>query len=998
MKKIRIAFVKFGGLAAGGTERWLQMMAANLPREQFDVDYYYCDTAPYVGSNYKHADTDPSRLRYMQDHGVNLIKFVVGAKDITKPTHDWVDTDFWERFDSNKYDFVQTGKAGPAEYPYYLLSIPVIECVTLDAGIDSSQNLAWSFLLSQWQRRAWVRTGGNARKSSIVPIPVLPPATDKNLRKELNIPSDALVCGFHQRADNTIFSPIPLEAFARVTSYERYFIIMGGGELYRKQAAELGLKNIHFLEHSGDSTQISAFLNSLDIFAHGRCDGETFGTVLAEAMMHGLPCLSHSSLVGNNNAQPETMGPSGIFAHNVDEYTEMLNDLFKNEKLRKKLSAKAKIHAEQYYSLPVCVQKVGNTYKKLLGLSIENDTNLSALEYGFSPLGYLQAGDLENPASITSHILSDRIPEAFGVHMTRFFLPHIRTFIDIEANMGLYCLLAAKECPTGAQVHAFESQPEYCAALRHTIYLNNWEGRLAVHCLSLGKEAGEFTQHLPGNGFTFDNDFNDYAPVETVPAQKGTLDTQVASLGIKQVDFIKVDVEGFEQQVLEGATQTIDRDRPVLLIKIAGCARRPSYRNSNDDYGQTLRWLKRRGYHVWRCTGDNRLVTADPDQTQDYLVTYLCLHREMHAILGKAIKAWANAYRSLRYKEKAFLMVMKIAQEIRRPRTAARKVINKLTRLWMGIRFARRNRKVIQMVLAAYTHPQSFEHKIILRNWEKYYGIEKVASHTQAKADELNQEIWKAQCALFNSSAGMELGAFKIGFKDLRIYCSSASVLESQVFLRGFYDEITSLQLYQELVSKDSIVVDVGANVGVHTLALAVLVADSPTGRVIAYEPRASLARRLRDNLELNNLADRVTLREVGVWVDSGRIGFNEDVDNFNQGVGHYDANCAFTIEVVSLDKDLSQIKTKLSLIKIDVEGAELQIIQGARTILSTHRPYLIIEYNSPPWTLEQIQAAIPYPVQILRIPNTFYEQMRLIEKDTDLHGFNNLLLRPSQA
>ena len=33
MKKIRVAFVKFGGLAAGGTERWLQMMAANQPRD-----------------------------------------------------------------------------------------------------------------------------------------------------------------------------------------------------------------------------------------------------------------------------------------------------------------------------------------------------------------------------------------------------------------------------------------------------------------------------------------------------------------------------------------------------------------------------------------------------------------------------------------------------------------------------------------------------------------------------------------------------------------------------------------------------------------------------------------------------------------------------------------------------------------------------------------------------------------------------------------------------
>jgi hypothetical protein len=49
---VRIASVKFGGLSAGGTKRWLQMMAVNL-RELFEVDYYYCDAAPCMGS-YKH--------------------------------------------------------------------------------------------------------------------------------------------------------------------------------------------------------------------------------------------------------------------------------------------------------------------------------------------------------------------------------------------------------------------------------------------------------------------------------------------------------------------------------------------------------------------------------------------------------------------------------------------------------------------------------------------------------------------------------------------------------------------------------------------------------------------------------------------------------------------------------------------------------------------------------------------------------------------------------
>ena len=57
-KKINIAFIKYGGLAAGGTEKWLQQMAISLPKEIFNIDYYYCDPSTYLGSNYIHAQTD----------------------------------------------------------------------------------------------------------------------------------------------------------------------------------------------------------------------------------------------------------------------------------------------------------------------------------------------------------------------------------------------------------------------------------------------------------------------------------------------------------------------------------------------------------------------------------------------------------------------------------------------------------------------------------------------------------------------------------------------------------------------------------------------------------------------------------------------------------------------------------------------------------------------------------------------------------------------------
>jgi glycosyltransferase involved in cell wall biosynthesis len=361
--KQRIAFVKFGGLSAGGTERWLQMMAANLSKDNFDIDYYYCDSAPYIGSDYKHANTDVTRLKYLKDYNVNLIKFNVGYKDLTTKTHEWVKTDFWDIFDESKYDFVQTAKAGAKEYPYYLINLPVVEFIALSGEIDFSPNIIHSIHLSNWQREKWLKLGGKLENSSVIPIPVDEVFSLDNLREELKIPSDAIVAGFHQRPDNNTASDIPLKAFAAIQEENRHFIIMGGGPIYKEWAKELNIKNIHFIESNSESLKISSFLNTLDIFAHGRKDGETFGTVFAEAMMHGLPCLSHKT--GIADAQGETMSGGGFFVDDLPGYIDKLKSLFENKDLREKMGRIGKEYAQEYYTISATVKNLSLIYNQL---------------------------------------------------------------------------------------------------------------------------------------------------------------------------------------------------------------------------------------------------------------------------------------------------------------------------------------------------------------------------------------------------------------------------------------------------------------------------------------------------------------------------------------------------------------------------------------------------------------------------------------------------------
>lgn len=374
MKKIRIAIIKYGGLSAGGTERWLQTMAANLPKNQFEVDYYYCDSSPYIGSGFQHPDTDPHRRKYLEDNNVNLIKFYVGAKDITVPTHIWVNTDFWQIFDESKYDIIQAGRAGHSEYPFTMINKPIVEFITLDAGVDNQKNIAWSIHLSEWQRRQWIKKGGNRNRSSVIPIPAFEPASKKDLRKKLKISKSSVVVGLHQRQNNEIFSSIPLTAFSRIDNTDVHFIIMGGGSKYKDQAKKLSLKNIHFINHSGNEEEISKFLNTLDIYAHGRKDGETFGAVLAEAMMHGVPCISHYSKTGAN-AHSETMGPGGVFVKNESQYISILSKLVRYPTQRKKISVLGQDYAKKRYSLESSVKKLRRIYTKLLSASQKNIDN-----------------------------------------------------------------------------------------------------------------------------------------------------------------------------------------------------------------------------------------------------------------------------------------------------------------------------------------------------------------------------------------------------------------------------------------------------------------------------------------------------------------------------------------------------------------------------------------------------------------------------------------------
>ena len=361
---IKVAFIKFGGMANGGTEKYLQTIAAHLPKDEFEVDFFYCDAAPYIGSDFKHLDTDESRVEYTKSHGVNLIKFDVEFKDVTKPTHDWVNTNFFDLFDEDNYDVIQTGRSGHPEYPFiHINKTPIIDSIHLAGMGEDKANVYRTVLISQEQKSKWVTAGGNPQRGVIIPVPVEVPDYDTSSYIEEFGWEDKFVFGMHQRDDIHIFSPVPLEAYDDIQSDDTAFLILGGSANHRKQAKDYRLKNVKFLDTTSDILLIHKFLNTLNVYAHGRSDGEQCSSAIIEGLSHSLPMISHTA---PSMGQSEQIGDAGEVVDGYEEYAQSMKKMIHNKGFYVDCKINAEKRYKDIYDVPSIMKKFIELYKEVV--------------------------------------------------------------------------------------------------------------------------------------------------------------------------------------------------------------------------------------------------------------------------------------------------------------------------------------------------------------------------------------------------------------------------------------------------------------------------------------------------------------------------------------------------------------------------------------------------------------------------------------------------------
>jgi len=152
------------------------------------------------------------------------------------------------------------------------------------------------------------------------------------------------------------------------------------------------------------------------------------------------------------------------------------------------------------------------------------------------------------------------------------FLKLGMTFFDVGANQGFYTLLAAKQVGQDGKVFSFEPVPSQIKKLRKNIKINRFRN-VTTEPLAIGSKSGRLNMYVCSNGDEALSSLrvpakDAYSPKEIINVQVTTLDDYVDESKILSVDFIKIDVEGGELEVLKGAAGILKNMRPVIMCEV----------------------------------------------------------------------------------------------------------------------------------------------------------------------------------------------------------------------------------------------------------------------------------------------------------------------------------------------------------------------------------------------------------------------------------------------
>jgi FkbM family methyltransferase len=189
---------------------------------------------------------------------------------------------------------------------------------------------------------------------------------------------------------------------------------------------------------------------------------------------------------------------------------------------------------------------------------------------------------------------------------------------------------------------------------------------------------------------------------------------------------------------------------------------------------------------------------------------------------------------------------------------------------------------------------------------------------------------------------------------DLTVECDCTYPIEREILQKNVWDQDT-VEIIQRLVKPGDVCLDIGANMG--SLSLALAKQAGAHGKVYSFEPGPTLATRFRRNVELNpQFKQTIILSEIGLSDQPGRLFYNEDSQN--RGNGGLLGTSGQSVEVITVDEFARRTELKrLNFVKIDVEGMELEVLKGGLETWKQFQPVLFFE------TIREFETHLKKPV-----------------------------------
>jgi len=176
----------------------------------------------------------------------------------------------------------------------------------------------------------------------------------------------------------------------------------------------------------------------------------------------------------------------------------------------------------------------------------------------------------------------------------------------------------------------------------------------------------------------------------------------------------------------------------------------------------------------------------------------------------------------------------------------------------------------------------------------------------------------------------------------------SSDVGHQQLAFTGFYERDVTLGIVK-LSTLGGLMVDVGANYGYYSCLWA---SAGTSNHVIAFEASPNNVVPLKNNIDRNNLAEQITLENLAVGKEKGILPFSFGSSDKQSGWGgilkeNEKGDCQ--VNVIALDDYFSNKDTNfmINVLKIDVEGGDTLVLQGARKLLQNHQiQHIFFEEN----------------------------------------------------